>query len=504
MNSNPQAIAFNPLSRSGTEVHPLASLLLPSFGVAVFAVTLLQVLFLSQGPAGLLRDSDTGWHIRNGEAILDSSVLPVADTFSYTRPGQPWFAWEWLSDVGLAMAHRWAGLPGVALLAALVIASCIWGAARLSVSLGGNILLTAGATALLLGVTSIHWLARPHVFSWGMALLVLAIVEHRRGLFWLPIVACLWANLHGSFLLGPSIVLIYAAGETIRRRPSGPLWIAGTASMLATFVNPYGWRLHRHVLSYLQNDYLMDHVSEFRSFSFHSSGAYYVEAFLLMAVLGAVILFKQRAFGPGLLCLALLHISLYSARHLASSAVLLLPLCVAALSREAWQLRQLRRVLEYSERLLNIDRRIWGIVPLAAVLALAVGLAGRPLNFSPGKFPVRAADFLQQRKTGERVFAKDQWGGYLIYRFAGRVKVFVDGRSDFYGRDFLEEYALVNEAKPHWNDVLKRYGVRFALVAPDTALSTVLMASPHWKQVYADSVAMVFEAADDPVSGEKS
>src|SRR5205814_4854107 len=117
--------------------------------------------------------------------------------------------------------------------------------------------------------------------------------------------------------------------------------ITGTASLAATFMNPYGWQLHRHVLSYLRNAYLMDHISEFRSFSFHSPGAFYVELFLFVAVLGAIALIRQRAFGPALLALAMLHMSLYSARHLPMAAVLLLPLAVAALTREAQEWRAL-------------------------------------------------------------------------------------------------------------------------------------------------------------------
>jgi hypothetical protein len=499
-------------------------LLLPSVGAVVFAVTLFQVLFLTPGAPGLFRDSDTGWHVRNGETILTTGAVPSADRFSYTRDGQQWLAWEWLSDAAFGGAHRLAGLPGVALLAALSIALTAWGAARLSLSLGGNLFFTAAAMVLLLSTTSIHWLARPHVFSWLFALLFLAIAEHeRRGgsgraLYALPPLACLWANAHGSFLLGPAILFVYAIGEyTIaavydRRKAGGHrqplqrkalhLSAACLASLLATFVNPYGWRLHEHVITYLQNDYLMDHISEFRSFSFHSAGALYVELFLLTAVFGAIALLRQRAFGPAMLTFAMLHLSLYSARHLPTAAVLLLPLCVAALTREAEDWRRLRPLLDYSNRLRAIDRRIWSVVPTVLVLVAAIaGLAtmaqaGR-IGFDSAMFPVRAADFLQeamsQRDPQARVFAKDQWSGYLIYRFEGRMKVFVDGRSDFYGQDFLETYSRVMEVKPGWDAVLKRFDVRFVLVPPDNALASALQLSSDWKRVHADSVAAVFE-----------
>src|SRR6185436_747627 len=95
----------------------------------------------------------------------------------YTRAGQPWFAWEWLSDAALGTAYRVAGLPAVAVLAAGAIALTAWGVAWLSLSLGANLFFTAGALVLLLGTTSIHWLARPHVFSWLFALIFLAVAE---------------------------------------------------------------------------------------------------------------------------------------------------------------------------------------------------------------------------------------------------------------------------------------------------------------------------------------
>src|SRR5438552_6619859 len=242
----------------------------------------------------------------------------------------------------------------------------------------------------------------------------------------------------------------YSSARRGMANPQFPrLTVASLACLLATFINPYGWRLHEHVLAYLENDYVMDHISEFRSFSFHSPGALYVELFLAVAALGTVSLFKQRAFGPALLSVGMLHLSLYSARHLPTAAVLVLPLSVAALTREARTWPAMRRFLDYSDRLRAIDSRIYGIVPIMLVLALtAVGVnalsgAGR-VGFDAGTFPVRAADFLEQRTREPdglgRVFATDKGSGDLIYRFAGDAKVFIDGRSDFYGQNILESY----------------------------------------------------------------
>src|SRR5580700_7891625 len=83
------------------------------FFVAVFAVAFAQ----PHGLEGLLGDGDTGWHIRVGELALRSGHVPVADPFSFTRPGEPWFAWEWLSDVLFGLLYRWRGVGAVAALA---------------------------------------------------------------------------------------------------------------------------------------------------------------------------------------------------------------------------------------------------------------------------------------------------------------------------------------------------------------------------------------------------
>ncbi len=479
------------------------SLLLPSLAVVVFAVTLLHVLLVSEGTRSLFRDSDSGWHIRNGEDILARRAVPRVDTYSFTRAGREWFAWEWLSDALLGAVHRAAGLPGIALLAAVAIAASAAAACGLALRLGGNFFLTAAATALLLGATSIHWLARPHLFSWLLSLAFVAAAEfhaRRRGwkLYLLPALAALWANVHGSFLLGPAILAIYALGYALRResRLARDYGVVALLSLGATLANPYGWRLHEHILAYLRNTYVMDRVSEFRSFSFHSPGAWFVEGFLLVAVAGGLLALRRRAYAQALLTFALLHLALYSARHLATAAVVLLPLAVGFLTDELRALpgKRVSAFLDYSERLRALDRKMLGLVPAALALILcAAWLSRTQVGFDPQVFPVRASGFFEGREAGVRLFARDQWGGYLIYRFGGRLKVFVDGRSDFYGRDFLERYVEVADARPGWERVLNEEGVNYVMVRPEQALAQVLRPSARWRVAYADGDAVIFE-----------
>ena len=81
----------------------------PDLAFATACITLFYCLFLFQGYQQLFRDSDAGWHIRTGEAILATGTLPRTDPYSFTRAGQPWFAWEWLADVAAGSIHRTLG-----------------------------------------------------------------------------------------------------------------------------------------------------------------------------------------------------------------------------------------------------------------------------------------------------------------------------------------------------------------------------------------------------------
>ena len=86
--------------------------LVPSFSDWLFVALLVWLFMPGAGWFGLLADGDTGWHIRAGEFILQHHALPRHDLFSFSKPGEPWYAWEWLADAAFATVWRWIGQFG--------------------------------------------------------------------------------------------------------------------------------------------------------------------------------------------------------------------------------------------------------------------------------------------------------------------------------------------------------------------------------------------------------
>ena len=97
--------------------------------------------------------------------------------------------------------------------------------------------------------------------------------------------------------------------------------------------------------------------------------------------------------------------------------------------------------------------------------------------------------------AGGRLFSFDQWGDYLIFNDPRR-KVFIDGRSDFYGSELGNEYLDAMQAKWTWRKVLDKYGVDKVLSPVAWPLAAVLKQDPGWRLVADDGQAILFARRD--------
>ncbi len=264
--------------------------------------------------------------MRSGEWVLAHRALPRTDPYSFSKAGEPWLEWEWGSDVLVGLAHRMDGLRGVMALFALEISACSWMWCRLHFAVGGEFLLVPAFAPLMITTASLHWLARPHIFSWLFLLGSLLYAERRaqdavrdnetrRGVPELAAIAAVtavWANLHASFFLAPVIALIYAASHLARpllwrldqgaerRKALWFLW-AALAAFGGSLLNPYGWRVHAHIFSYLRDNELTSRIAEFQSFNFHDKDATQVALTVALAALGGTLALGQKKLAHFLL-----------------------------------------------------------------------------------------------------------------------------------------------------------------------------------------------------------
>ncbi len=489
----------------------------------VFLLPAFVILFMLRGTSILLADGDTGWHIRTGEWILQHRTVPTVDLFSFTKPHAVWFSWEWGWDLLFAPVHQAWGLAGVAF--ANLVLLCLISALlyRLVRRCCENDVLAMLFTAVALAGSTIHWLARPHLFSWLFVLLfshALASSEegNTKPLWYLPVLTLAWVNIHGAFFVGIFMVLTSAIGEVITvlmkgkqiswrvvYRQARPYLVCAALCLGASFINPYTWHLHRHVFGYLHDFKLLDQIQEYQSIDFHHFPAIFFEFMVLLGAAAIAWCLQRARFGPAILMLVWAHLALVSARNIPIFLFIAAP-WVACMVRDAlsslkvagWLSRFRAAVVDIYTELQPIERiGRWHLVSVAAVLFMACSLAKGnhklQAEFDSKTFPVNAIPAIQAMKD-PHVFTYDQWGDYLIYRLYPSTRVFVDGRGEFYGADFLTDCGRAINARYDWEAKLKRFGVDTVLLRVDAPLAEVLKTSRNWKLVFDDGFLVIFRA----------
>ena len=500
---------------------------MPSVADLIFIALLASLLFTPLS-VKLLGDAGIGWHIRTGQLILITHAIPRVDPFS-TQIHKPWIAWEWLYDVIVGRLEANAGLNGVVWFTAAVIAAVFAFLFRFLIKRGTDLLVAIVLTLLAMASSMIHFLARPHVLSWLFALVWFWILDgaettphqSNRWLWLLPALMVIWVNVHGGFLLGLVLLAFFWAGalwawlhlkesrieEAFQKIAAGKrardLTLVGLASTAATLLNPYGWRLHGHIYSYLSNRFFMDHIEEFQSPNFHGIGLKCFLVLLLIAVAALAANGRKLRGSEILVVLFAVYAGLYSSRNIPVSSILLAasigPL-IPPSSRKA-----------FPQRMAAVDSTLRGhFWPILATIATFVIVAhgGRvgssvvvDAHFDPQRMPFGAVNFVERAGVKAPLFSPDYWGGYILYRLYPGNRVTIDDRHDFYGEPLLREYLRAMHVEPGWEDFLK--GQSWLVLPRKAALTEVLYKTPEWKAVYSDEVATVFTLSQIPPDSVK-
>ena len=491
---------------------PLRRWLAPPFTAFVFLIHPLVALCR---PGGLLQDPGTGWHLVTGRLILDTGSVPARDLFSYTAAGHPWIDQSWLFDAGSALLVRLGGLPLFATVSVLVYAFIPVLVFRRALRMRAAMAPALGLTVLAYLVLLSHAIARPHIVTSVFFALVLERLDDfqngrlpARALWWLPLLALLWANLHGGFLVGFALGGIFAGVAAFRavvfrdaeERRRALVFAAVLVAMgLATLVNPHGPRLHTAVQEYLSQRSIR-YFHEFQSPDFLAGSVPVLsfEALALMLVFVLGLGGRRLPWVEMALLVFFLHQALHSARHMSLFAIVAAPI----IARETTPWFEARRPA-LRDRWREIAREQAALrsplvyFPALCTLFVALSLAGA-LPFSRTLDDLQlsrgAAEFIatHQDRFG-RLFNTDGLGGSLVYRFWPGLRIFVDDRTAVYGDDFmLRRYYRVLYGQRGWRKVLEKYGVTAAVVDLGTQCAALLRTSPEWELAYEDRLNAIF------------
>lgn len=441
----------------------------------------------------LLADPDTYWQIRIGQQILETGALPRTDTFSFTMLGQKWISTQWLAQVLYAAAFARAGWAGPVVLTAASIAGAFvilaWFVRRRLDAVPTLVLVMAA-----LAIASPHFLVRPHALAmpvmvaW-LAGLIAAADRSRAPSYWLLPLIALWANLHGSFILGLALIGPVALDGVLKVDAQAMArmllrWFAfGVAALVASCLTPYGVDAILAARNILNLGAALPLITEWRPVDFSRLGAFEI---CLLLGLGAVLLKGLTLpLMRVVLVLALLHMALSHIRNITVLA-LLLPLVIAApLAARFGQANKNPKAAR--------SCRLLAAVALVAIAAMsAFVIAGN--RYAPSSSLAPAVAALKERGVS-RVLNDYDFGGYLIW--AG-IPVAIDGRTELYGERFMVELddAMMLKNPDALFRLLASQRIDATLLRRQTPAAQLLDHVDGWKKVFADDNAVAH--ARDP------
>jgi hypothetical protein len=447
-----------------------------------------------------LSSVDLTYQLRAGAEIIADRAIPTVDSWTFTVGGQPWFDQQWGAQVLLRLAYDGAGWTGLVLVRAGLVAA-IFGCTFL-VARGAG-LPNRYATLLTLAAFTVAAPAlalRPQLF--GMTLFALELwilsrrVAHPRVVWLIPLLVLAWANLHGSFFLGPLAVgLTWLADLRDRAEPRYRLLAVTIASVAIACLTPFGPAVWTYAVGLSTDPTVTSRITEWQRTSPTD-----VAGLLFYASVAAVAVLawsgRSRVNPPMLLWLAVFAgIGVYAVRGIAWWALAAVP--VAATLLAAGRASSPERAGTPGMQRVN------AFVALAMVLVGVVLLpVWRPVDLRTGTpeglvtdAPPGVTSGLRGiAREGDHLFNPQPWGSWVEFAVP-EVLVTVDSRVELFPATVWADYEAVRTGAADWQAILDRWGVTLVALEPGEDAMQARLVAAGWTTVSEDASGVVLRRA---------
>lgn len=431
-------------------------------------------------------DTDLGWHLRVGQDIWLKKEIPSLNTYNFDFLNVTWVDHEWLFNLIIYLIYNYAGyvtltivfacfpLISVILLMKLtkkILRTQLNDSEKIELYSYFYILAFLGCYASLpsLGIR----LQQVTIIFIPILLICLYRFEDHdkpKSLYILPIIFYIWANLHGSFLIGFFILAVWFIlklvihclpvhygcndyfdfGRLYKKRDYINFVVWSLLSFLITFLTPYGIGLYSFLYTYT-NTYYMTHIYEW--LPFYYSPVYIKQLYYMLFYFIILLVYfhsvhrnprkaAKTSFMLFVLSLIFLYLSLKSKRHFTLFMATSLPLM-------AWWLLKILEINKTKYRYIFSAAIIRNgllilLLVLSAYFIIPSRITSDPFNSYCNQYPCKALEHLKSnpKYLDKNIFNMYQWGGYLNWTWQEK-KVFIDGRipqTIVNNQTFLEEY----------------------------------------------------------------
>ncbi len=469
-------------------------------------------------------DTDMWWHLRAGEETLLNQEVYSVDTFSFTREGSAWINHSWLSQVVMFLTFKAGNYYGLS----IWVGTCaVLAMFFVYLQMKGHPLLRSAVLLFAAVVSSVVWSPRPQIHSLVLfSLLSYLIFQYKRTknsgylIGSLPIFI-LWGNLHGGYVLGIIFMGSVIVGELLNKiffiesseslswRQMGIFAIFIMGGFLVVLINPFGLDMWRIPFNTVGVETLQNVISEWASPDFHQAFQQPM-LWMMLGVFSLIGLSQKSIDGAELIPLIVFSwAALTARRNFGPFALVAAPIFSRYLAGviENW-LDVAKQKLQWVEKFLDKTNQnnqelkpgFKNLLNCVIIGFLLVGVGWKivkvnerefVLQAERGIFPVDAVEWLGSSGITGNIFNDYNWGGYLIWNLRDNP-VFVDGRTDLFGDEILNDYLSIMSPQSNLPENLDEYQINLVLVKSDTDIARALQ-NTGWKIEYQDSISVLIE-----------
>jgi hypothetical protein len=334
-----------------------------------------------------------------------------------------------------------------------------------------------------------------------MTLTLLLVADRRAhpGRLWaVPVIVLAWANIHGSFFLGP-VVLGLAWIEDVHDRVQNPQRILAIAlvSAAAALVNPFGPSVWAYAAGLTTNSFVTSRITEWQPTTLRTIPG--ILFFGSMALIVALLTRRGRPTPwPTLVWLAVFAaIGIYAIRGVAwwplGAAVAVAGMLVSDRAA-AIPAAPARSRIERSSPL-NVV-----VVGLIALLCIALIPAWRPVDTKigaptgvVGDAPPGITDALRaMAKPGDRILNPQPWGSWFELALPAAT-VALDSRIELFPAQVWDDYDAVHRGGDGWQAILARWNPAFVVATHDEREFVTRLEASGWAARYQDDDGFILQ-----------
>lgn len=470
------------------------------------AIYLCLVLFLLHPTS----DPDLGWHIRYGEYFFRNQKFLTEDIFSWTMPGFGWYSVSWIYDLYVAAVFPIAGFLGLSISALFVLLiSYFFLFKDCNVKYYWKLLLT------ILFIYFIQPLSGSGFRVQLFEILFIAFLSYlfrkfdttqkSKYLIFLPFIFFFWCNIHGSFVIGFLMIVLYLISHVFSGvkayyvsqsktylKKSVVVAAVTAISLLMIFATPFKTDIFSQVLLYDPGK-MVEGVAEWYPVAFPS------EMWLVMTVwtiaLLTVVLKNRKnpsGFYQSFTVLIFSYLAFKSKRMVGPYFAATLPFVLDFLGREN----------RFGKKLFSQTNALLLVFLFTAFVSSRFFDARNILqifNFNMEKYclagpncSLGALSYLKKNPLPERSFTPYNIGGFLIWQNP-QTKVFVDGRMDQWKKeDYIPFHDHQEMSYKNNVSLFERYRFDGVYTFPNTDIDKHLRNNLFWEKKYQDQYAVIY------------